>query len=163
MLSHGKTVLNDKEQNNRLKQWHMNIASEATGYLQNALNYRDPVLHLKNPIYLLKTTICCQLCILGSSYTDKLPSENGLPKSKLAREQLLKSRRENQNKQIKYIYLIWATLQRRPWKPTPSWNRCNLQAQNRLLKQVLSLSFKLGVPFLQKVSLYYHQGDQNSL
>ena len=73
MLSHGKTVLNDKEQKNRPKQWRMHIASEATGYLQNALNYRDPKLHLKNAVNLLKTTICCQLRILGLSYTDKLP------------------------------------------------------------------------------------------
>lgn len=29
--------------------------------------------------------------------------------------------------------------------------------------QLLLLSFKLGVPFPPKVSLYYHQGDQNSL
>lgn len=100
MFSHGKTVLNDKEQNNRLKQWRMNIAWEATGYLQNALNYRDPVLQLKYPVYLLKTTICCQLCILGSSYTDKLPRENGLPKSKLAREQ-----RKGKLKQTNKIYI----------------------------------------------------------
>ena len=51
---------------------HAHTASKATGYLQNALNYRDSNTTPKNAVNLLKITICCQKNILGSYYIDKL-------------------------------------------------------------------------------------------